>query len=99
MSRTFPERTKDVESSATNDDLLGDCSRLERVEAPDDHGDVLQVGSLVEARGEAFRFERGDDIGIGSRKVAQRPALVGGAQRVSLDDRVRVLAGEAAFVD
>src|SRR3954454_19349450 len=99
MWRTLPERTKLVASSATNDDLLGVCSRLERIEALDDHGAVLQVDGLVEARGEAFGFERSDDIGIGSRQLTQRPALVGRAQRISLDARVRVLARQTALVD
>ncbi len=42
--------------------------------------------------------KRGDHVRVSLRQVAQRPALVGGAQRIALHDRVGILAREAAFI-
>src|SRR5437016_1889132 len=98
MSRTFPERTKRVASSATNGDLLGDCDWIERVEARDDHGDVLEIGAFVEARGEPLRTERAEHIRVGLRQLTEWPTLVGRTERVALHDRVGIISQEAALV-
>ena len=45
------------------------------------------------------RLRRAGDGRVGGEQVAQRAALVGRAQRRALDDRVGVLARQAAILD
>ena len=62
-------------------------------------GDVAKVGGVVEARVEVGQAERFATVGVDREQVAQRAALVGGAERGALDDRVGGLAAEPATLD
>src|SRR4029453_2497656 len=89
-SRTLPERTNEPATVLAGDMDL--C--LQAVESGDDRGDVAEERGIVEACVEVGQRELGGDRRVDGEQVAQRPALVRGAQRGALDDRIGLLARE-----
>src|SRR5580765_7380174 len=90
-SRTLPER-RNVSASGIE---LG----LQAVETGDDGGDVAEEGAVVEAGVEVGKRDSLGDLGVHGQQVAERRALVGGAERGPLDDRVGRLAAHPATLD
>ena len=91
-SRTLPDRMKRSAVSIGRD-LSG--AREQGVEARDHLGDVGQVQRIVEAGVEVGEAQRARDGRLEGEQLAQRAPLVGGGERGALDDRVRLLPGEA----
>src|SRR5687768_11918567 len=92
MSRTLPERTKPGATSAS------DMSSLP-FQSVDDRLDVAQQMVNVKAGGDLVGRQPACHVGVGLDQLAQLAPLVGGLQGGPLDDRVGVVARQAALLD
>ena len=98
-SRTLPDRRNAAQRAASAPPVPARPAASSASSRAMTAGHVAQERRVVEAGVQLGQAAARRHLRVGREQLPQRPALVGGAERGPLDDRVGVLAGQAAALD